>query len=187
MSLKEKYSIFEDGSQYFSIDPHDIRLLHDRILVRDIPDPEKIGSIIVPTSSEAAGLRFGEVIAVGPGDKWIEKGLDENGNPKRASVAMCECGHHSAIHSEGTWGAGARPCLMVDGLGEDFDYCQCKDFNPRLPMDVKPGDIVIFDRRRECEVYIEGDRYALIHQEQSVLAVLDPDVATQSVDPIAYA
>lgn len=175
MSLLNKDSIFEGLSQYSATAPSEIRPIYDRCLVRDIPDSEMVGSVVIPQSllNNGSGLRLGIIVAVGNGDRWIEKGWNNAAQEaRRAAITVCQCGHHEKIHSvHGTH--GKRACLMVDGQGEEFDYCPCKNFSPRLPMDVAPGDKVVYDRRKECEIYIHGERYSLIHQEQSIMAVIE--------------
>lgn len=134
MSLLNKSSIFDGADQFISHDPKDVRPIYDRVLVREIPEPETRGSIFIPQSALGKpGLRIGEVVAVGKGDRWIEKGWREGESEPR------------------------RSALKVD----------------RLPMDVKPGDRVVYDRRTECEVYLQGEPYSLIHQEQSIFCVLE--------------
>lgn len=43
----------------------------------------------------------------------------------------------------------------------------------RRPMQTKPGDRVLYSRRRECEIEITGERLQLCYEEQSVLCVLE--------------
>ncbi len=47
------------------------------------------------------------------------------------------------------------------------------------PMSVKPGDKVLYDRRREAEVEIRGQMYSLVYETQSVLAILDSATVVQ--------
>ena len=42
----------------------------------------------------------------------------------------------------------------------------------RIPMSVRPGDTILYNRRREAEFFIQGERYSLIHEEQSAYALL---------------
>jgi len=171
-----KEHIFDESSQWRDdIDPKDIKLIYDRVLVKDLPDDDTHGSIILPPSTlnKGAGLRLGVVMAVGGGDRWIEKGFRPgDSEPRRAAVTMCQCGHHEKIHSQ-VLENGRKPCLFVRGEADEYQECPCKDFNPRLMMEVKPGDIVAYDRRKECELYINHERYSLIHQEQSIYAVIE--------------
>ena len=103
MSLKDKRSVFESASQFVSADPSSIRPVGDRILCRDLGDEEKIGSIFVPDSVKiGAGknglIRWGVVVAVGAGDRWIDLGwkTDAEGPSLRAVTTPsgripCEC------------------------------------------------------------------------------------------------
>lgn len=46
-----------------------IQPLNDRVLIRRLDEPERIGSIIVPDIAKQRAIK-GEIVAVGPG-KWI--------------------------------------------------------------------------------------------------------------------
>ena len=50
------------------------------------------------------------------------------------------------------------------------------DDGKRIPMDVKPGDRILFGKWSGSEVKIEGDEL-LIMKESDILGVLDPVVA----------
>lgn len=68
------------------VDPGDIRPLYDRVLVRDEHDEEKRGSIFLPeTHTGRDSKRIGVVVAVGLGDKWIER-FDRLGKRGRADI-----------------------------------------------------------------------------------------------------
>ena len=121
-AVLNRHDIFESHRQLVSFGAEDIRPLQDRILVRDIPDDEKVGLIFIPPTAAERGagkqglLRFGVVVAVGAGD-------------------------------------------MLPG--------------GRAPMYCQVGDTVLYDRRREAELYINGERHSLVHEEQSVYGILD--------------
>lgn len=117
------------------IDAAAIRPLFDRVIVRDIPDEDRVGSIFLPEAhiNNRAGLRMGVVVAVGDGDKWVEAGLDNYGNPKRKGLKGID----------------------------------------RLSMSVKVGDKVLYDRRREAEIYIDGQRLSIVNESQSIVGVLE--------------
>src|SRR5580704_9064434 len=98
MSLKNKTDIYDSPSQLLAIDPATIRLLSDRCLIRDLGDPERIGSIIIPevarpkARDEWGTLRIGLVVATGPGDRFIEMGWDETSGVRRKLITVpCEC------------------------------------------------------------------------------------------------
>lgn len=134
-SLKGKASIYESYLQRIDeIDPATIRPLEDRVLVRDIPDEEKVGAVYSPETARDRDLnRRGIVVAVGLGDRFYEKGK----NPITGEVIR----------------------RAVKG--------------GRLPMEVKVGDRVIFNRRKDMEFFFEGERYNFVNEEQSILAVLE--------------
>ncbi len=166
-------TIFDGPGQHVDVNPSSIRLLSDRVLLLDLPQDDSInGSLVIPGTAQNGGVggnfRVGLVIAVGPGDAYIEMGADNHGRVRRKLITA--------------------PCPDCDGMG----YFPCED-GSRLPCSVvaesdcedtgrvpvvvpaqcNPGDRVIYDRRREAEVIIEGKRYGMIHAEQSVLAVLE--------------
>jgi co-chaperonin GroES (HSP10) len=161
VSDSKSTNIFQSNAQLLSgIDPAKIRPIIDRVIIEDIPDPEKIGSIVIPQGVEIGVgkkglLRLGRVVAVGPGDKWIEVGFDRHDDVRRRAVKI--------------------PCPNCEGESIDCPTCDDTGIDPegRLPMDVKPGDVCIVDRRKESEFFIEGKRFSIIHQQQSILAVVE--------------
>lgn len=141
MNSRDKTSIFDGISQIMDdIDPARVVPLVDRVLVRDMGEPEKEGSIYLPATAAEVGsgkkglMRLCEVVAVGPGDKWIEGQVVASGLVKRRVV---------------------------------------KTESGRLPMEVKVGDRVLCDRRKDLEVFIRGERFSLLNAEQSILAVVE--------------
>lgn len=158
-TLKGKESIFDSPSQRIDeIIPAHIRPMEDLVVVKDIPDEEAIGSIVIPNSARDRDQnRRGLVVAVGLGDRFYEKGKDPiTGEIRRRTVGMCECGCPK-------WKHVTHWCMD----------CECNNFSPRLPMEVKVGDRVLFNRRKDMEFFIDGDRYNFVHEEQSILAILD--------------
>ena len=73
-------------------DGRTIRPLYDRVLIRDIHDDEHNpgGVVILPQHNNryADTIRFGIVVAVGPGDKWFEPPgkMVADGVPARQSL-----------------------------------------------------------------------------------------------------
>lgn len=143
-------SLFDESSQWLDdFDPTSVKLLGDRVLIRDIPqNDQRIGSIWIPEVSQTGGvgktglLRVGEVVACGPGDKYIELWA-----PDRKT---------------------GKPVPMLDRDGYAIrDY-----LDERLPMYVKPGDVVVYDRRKEAEIYVGRERFQMCHEEQAIIGVL---------------
>ena len=184
MSLLGKTHIFNEiANRLHGVDPSSIRLISDRVLLKDLGDLEKEGSIIIPEAYRERGLnqfgtyRKGVVISTGPGDRWLEVGIEEfdNGAPRvrrKAITKPCEkCENGIMKH------------VVVDGLVFDvvspLEKCPWCEGSTRRPICVppqcKPGDIVLFDRRREAEIYLNRERYTIINAEQSVLAVLEEE------------
>ena len=169
MKSTVKESIYEGLSQFLQSDPANIRLLEDRVLIRDLGEQERVGSIIIPETAAARGvgkagmLRLGVVVAVGPGDKFKELGLDESGAVRRKLLTErcpeCETGR------------------FFDAKAYEYVPCPKCGGTTRapavMPTECKPGDRVIYDRRREAELLWKGETYSLIHEEQSILAVLE--------------
>jgi chaperonin GroES len=52
-----------------------------------------------------------------------------------------------------------------------------RDDGRRVPLDVKPGDLILFGKYTSQEVKLDGEDY-LIMREDEVLAVLDNGVTT---------
>lgn len=164
------------------IDPTTIKPMAGRVIVRDIHNDEADGryaSLVLPANvDKAERRRLGVIVAVGQGDRWI---------------TLKERGPYGAFRHKGI------KCDVCEGLGETvFDAClygwiaatednrkarpectvtTCRSCNgtglARIPMETKPGDRVIFDRRREAEIEIGGERLSLVYEEQSILAVLE--------------
>lgn len=43
----------------------------------------------------------------------------------------------------------------------------------RFPMSVKPGDVVLYERRAGTDVNLNGTTYVVLHEEQHVVAVIE--------------
>ena len=54
-----------------------------------------------------------------------------------------------------------------------------KDDGTRVPLDVKPGDQILFGKYTSQEVKLDGEEY-LIMREDEVLAVINGSGATRS-------
>jgi co-chaperonin GroES (HSP10) len=165
MSLKGKTNIFDGVWNRVEIDPATIRLLEDRVLIRDCPEPEKQGSIVIPeVCRDKDILRTGIVLAVGPGNRFVELGVTDEGEVRRRKLT--------------------KPCPECGGRGEMFDIRGYKRVSCPVCLgekavqaveepQVKPGDRVLYSRRREAEFIVNGERLSLMYAEQSVLAVLE--------------
>ncbi len=166
-------NIFESNSQLLAIDPARIKPVFDRILCRDIKEDDKIGSLWIPATAAERGvgknglLREGIVVAVGPGDPWAkEKPIKGGTQVSRTALGKCGGPHRDYPCDRGK---------IWDVITGDFEDCPaCKgDGIRRWPMYCKPGDRILYDRRKEAELFIDGVRYGLLHEEQSVFAVLE--------------
>jgi co-chaperonin GroES (HSP10) len=177
VSLKNKTSIFDSPSQLLAIDPATIRLISDRCLIRDLGDPERIGSIIIPEAArdkardEWGVLRIGLVIAVGPGDRFIEVGIETYPDCApfvRRKLITTQCAFHAP--KGGQW---------FDVREYELNQCPACLGTDRIPVTIppqcSPGDKVLYSRRREAEFWVNGERLSVVNAEQSVLAVLEDD------------
>ena len=137
-------SLYYNPHNKLDLTPEHIRPQGDRVLVRDLPEREKTGSLFIPESAQGKGmgknglLRLGLVVAVGPGDKAFERMVHKSKTVSRLKTTA--------------W--AGRP----DGW--------------RFPPTVKPGDRVLLDRRREAEFIFEGVRHTLCYEQQAILAVV---------------
>lgn len=176
-SARVRKHLFDELSQHIqNVDAADVRPVFDRCLVRDIPDEDQIGSIIVPETAGPIGvgkkglLRLGEVVAIGPGDPWQSERYDkETKRVVRKALGACKVCD----------GAGVTNYDIVNDLfhrdGPTFPCNICKgDGIHRWAMQVKPGDRVIFDVRKEALFHIGGEDLYLIYEQQSILAVVEP-------------
>lgn len=164
-------SIFDEMSQVVNhIDPKTIRPLYDRVVVEDVPeDDSRRGSLWIPeTCRDQTMIRRGRVVACGLGDKYTEHGIDKRTRQVSREPIQCkQCGG-SGVSIKVQSG---RPALV-----ELYPCIPCKGTGlARFPMTVKPGDLVLYNRRRDAELYVNGTRYSLIHEEQSVYAILKGD------------
>jgi co-chaperonin GroES (HSP10) len=148
MRTLDRTSIFDSPSQLLDhINPTEVRPIGDRLLIRDVHDDEKIGSILMPERSDhfidstKDRHREGIVVAIGQGDRWLEVWHQWN-----------------------------------EVSGKEHSYMRTKKVstpNGRLATECKVGDRVIVDRRRDEEIYISGERYYLCHEEQAILGIIE--------------
>lgn len=200
MKTTNKESIYDGISQILSAAPDTIRPTWDRVLIRDLGEEEKIGSIFIPETADPIGAghrglyRFGVVVAVGPGDKFIECGLDAQGDVRRRAITR-GCLHCSEagfdpnfpvppspikdpVNPRIATGIDGLPVLVCDRVdikmvGAACPVCGGQQRVPsRAPTECQPGDTVVYDRRREAEFYWRGQRYSLVHEEQSVIMIV---------------
>lgn len=193
-TIKDKESIFESPAQHMRYDPSEIKLKGDRVLVRELPRDEKEGSIIIPeTNVDREHLRWGVIVTVGPGDshiEWADKhGLRSDGSPLIHRVPI-QCRHCK--------GTGRHIASLPSGDVE-VPCSNCRDTpgRARWPMEVKTGDRVLYDRRKEAEIFLPTkceacgggginaadlvvcrpcnglghteERYSIMHEEQAII------------------
>src|SRR5579885_398518 len=132
-------SLFYNPHNSMGLNPRNLRPLFDRVLVRDVPDRERIGRLWVPEIAQNRGigknglLRYGVVVAIGPGDKTFERMVHKSKQASRLRVHPWR----------------GRPVGW------------------RTDLQVKPGDKVLVDRRREAEFTFAGERHGLVYEQQA--------------------
>lgn len=162
--------------------------LHDFVLVKPISDDAVIESqafgskpVLIHNpakhmtgdyrwrSDRPRGNRIGKVVAIGRGDRMIPE-----------ICLNCEMGRYSweelssGVTVDTTpWrsrlaGAKRRRCSNCGAEQVVFPYM---DF--RAPMNVAPGDTVVFPRVPANEIQINGENYVFLHEESQVYAVLE--------------
>jgi co-chaperonin GroES (HSP10) len=161
----EKKSIFDANSQLLGgTNPADWHPIYDRVVIKALPEDVAEGSILIPDQArDRSKLRRGLVVAVGPGDPYIQYGTPNNDGTSKLKAVKCSLCHRAKrLFSTGIPKAGVDNCFACKGTGLGT-----------LPMTVKPGDVVLFDRRREAEFNVDGETYCLVNESQSVFCILE--------------
>jgi co-chaperonin GroES (HSP10) len=141
--------------------PEGAQPLGDRVLIKRLLDEDKTASgLILPTGTgnDDHNPWRGVVVACGPGDKMVRLICQTEG-----------CGVSRF------WNATrdkANECIFCGRKEAHVVYEGKRD-----GMCVRPGDEVLFVRSPACEVMIGGELHVLIHEEQAILAVLEPSTA----------
>ena len=173
MSLKYRESIV-DLHQELKFPIEQLKLQKDRVIIRDLQEEEKVGSIWIPeVSRDQSRLRWGIVVAVGPGETYIERVISRytttpDGYPETHRIPImcskCRGGRFVRIpprqSQQGLEPGASLPCEKCRGTGRG-----------RLPLDVKVGDKVLYDRRREAEFFWQGQRYNIVYEEQAIIGI----------------
>ncbi len=181
----DRSSIFDGLSQAMdALQPEQIQPIMDRVLVRDVAEVEKVGMLFIPQTAKEQGIgknglyRRGVVVSVGRGDKFKELGFGEDGKLRRQRVE-CGCGDGMELRktcSDVCPASGVLHCHACSKCGGSK--------LGRLPMPVRVGDTVIYDRRKDLEVTIRGTRHSLINVEQSIFATMEGSVVRPLQDKI---
>ena len=126
--------------------PEAIEPLFDRVLLKDVPEEEMLKGILIPESA-----RFG---------------VGKNGLLREAVVVAVGPGDKQFERMVRSGPKTAR-VKVTHWAGREIGW--------RTDLQVKVGDRVICDRRKEAELYIDGERYQLVYEQQAILAVLEDD------------
>lgn len=177
--------IFESPAQLLPYNPADILPLLDRVLLRDVKDPDKVGSIWIPQTAAERGvgkeglLRLAVVVAVGPGDPWeVEKLVNGGTSVYREALGPCRyVGPKWYMHGKEQEGYPCDNGRVFDMPEYQYNECpECKGSGKqRWPMQVKVGQTVCVDRRKEGEFYFGGERHTICHEEQAVMGIVEGD------------
>lgn len=145
--------------------------LHDFVLIEPFETPP--GTLIIDpgmkmtrdfrwVSPRPRGNRYGTVVAVGAGDRllWM----------------TCKCRESAEwvfkLETAKKWSCSACGEPLEHGM--DLHTGEVPIFS-RAPMNVKPGDIVVYAQRPANEVVLNHKKYVLLHEEQDVLAVVEDE------------
>lgn len=150
--------------------------LHDFVLVKPFP-PQSV--IIDPgvkmtrdfrwVNPRARGNRFATVVAIGKGDRWFGMFCEPClfGPDKIDGTLICRKMLETAKRHK---------CLKCGGVMMRYsDLPGGPVVEGRAPMHVKIGDIVVHPQVPANEVELNGERYFFLHEEQHVLAVVEPE------------
>lgn len=127
-----------------------LKPLHDRVIVRRIEEGELIrGGIIIPETAKDKPQE-GEVLAVGDG--------------KATGVGCSICGRN----------VFAPDCPHVPGLtytvlppeGGESITDVARVVKITQPLDVKPGDRVLFGKYSGAEITLDGDTLLILREEE---------------------
>ena len=173
----------------------DVRLLGDQCIVRCLGTADKQGSIHIPETAQdgrkihrSGGdyIHRGEVLATGPGDKLV-----------RFFCGDCRAITHRLADriwktADAVTDVARTPkcsnCGSKTGTLRDVDLPRRQSgeipaATKRAPMPVKPGDIILYERRRDAVLQIqrfpslelENDELVILLAEMHILAVLEPE------------
>jgi co-chaperonin GroES (HSP10) len=138
-----------------------LRLLADSIAVEPLPEGSEVqnGLILPQTTDDSRGFAkhldcavlMGRVVACGPGDTTY-------------SGRCGNCGNLKTILPDRCTGLGRCRCGADDWKDTAFGV---------RPMNVKPGDVVLFPHRCGFDLPHEGTNYIVFHEEQFCLGVVE--------------
>lgn len=135
--------------------------LSDQVLVRPLPAQDRISStslIVIPGNHDRGRLenKLGVVLAIGPGD------------PIAVKCDWCV----SFIEFERAW----VQCGKCHGTGFTGEVS-------RTSFEVQPGDTVLCAPRGWCDIELDGEKLAVLHDCQHILAIVDPGAVLFTEDP----
>ncbi len=142
---------------------HGFRPLSDQVLVRPLPASDRLSSaslILIPGSHDRGRLdnRLGTVLALGPGDPVAVKCGGCNGTGNRATEPWC-----------------FFYCHKCDATGFTGEVA-------RTSFEVAVGDTVLYAPRGWAEIEIAGESLIVLHDCQTVLAVVNPETVLFTED-----
>lgn len=153
------------------------RLLGDQVLVEPQENPERFdnfnGVLYLPQKPERGKGEFfhsGRVVSCGPGDKIREGKVRPDGSRAVYAAPEQECADCKGIGAT----EAKSPRFLFAPIYVDCPACHGTAKVPgRWPIHVKPGDLVLYERRPWAEVELDRKRYVILHEEQHIVAVIE--------------
>jgi co-chaperonin GroES (HSP10) len=152
-----------------------IQPLGDLVLVRRLPDADSVHGILIPESARNkkrgddndihGSLRRGIVVALGPGDKLLQFKCPDCGEVAGATMRPESARSATLVPRTPNKKCGCGVSTKWQfATGEPEVYCE---------MEPAIGNEVIFERWGSSQFDIDGVEYSLIHEEQSILGVIE--------------
>lgn len=145
----------------------DIQPLGDCVLVRRVDGKEHAGLIVIPQGlrNPARGLRVGEVVAVGPGDKLLKIKCGLCGLWREFIPGVRYKESHNGEHPVPR---APLPCRVCGSSNIEATWT-----HGRADMNLKAGDQIVYSRTPANNVVIDGQEYVFLHEAQHIDAVLE--------------
>lgn len=165
--------------------PESVRPMGDFVLVRPCePDMETYSGLLeIPENARQPdrGLRMGVVVATGPGDQvaiWI---CPQCGGFQYTVITSetDNAGRHHVVY--GAPGKCDGPPFDTIPCGGEFELIGTS----RAPMFCSVGETVLYPRVPANVVRINGEELIFLHEEQHVLAVLEPELQPLTKDVVS--
>lgn len=141
----------------------------DYVLVKRLPDVAGLLWLPQRVKNELQRLKRGLVVAVGAGDPLITVKCAGCG-AERQRVGLLGFGHSDF----GRLPVKTGTCDACGSTSLDMTGVDCLPVVGRVPMAVAVGDEILYWRSPANDVRINGEDYVFLHEEQHLVAVLEP-------------